>query len=160
MIDKLTNTLDFNGKALALRADRQRILASNIANVDTPGYVARDFKFADAMAQQSQSSLSLPRQALMQTGGSTGGGIGRTFSSNGGMAVTSAQHLVASTETSSELDGSGLGYSLASQPSMDGNSVDLDRERAAFADNSIRYESTLRFINGHVKTMLSAIQGQ
>jgi flagellar basal-body rod protein FlgB len=43
---------------------------------------------------------------------------------------------------------------------MDGNSVDLDRERAVFADNALRYESTLRFINGHVKTMLSAIQGQ
>ena len=49
---------------------------------------------------------------------------------------------------------------IATQPSADKNSVDLDRERAAFADNSIRYESTLRFINGHVKTMLSAIQGQ
>jgi len=36
----------------------------------------------------------------------------------------------------------------------------MDRERANFTDNAIRYESTLRFINGHVKTMLSAIQGQ
>ena len=46
------------------------------------------------------------------------------------------------------------------QPAQDGNSVDLDRERANFVDNTIRYESTLRFINGHVKTMLSAITGQ
>jgi flagellar basal-body rod protein FlgB len=43
---------------------------------------------------------------------------------------------------------------------MDGNSVDLDRERANFADNSVRYEATLRFINGYSKTILSAIQGQ
>ena len=43
---------------------------------------------------------------------------------------------------------------------MDGNSVDLDRERAAFVDNAIRYESTLRFINGQSRTILSAIQGQ
>ena len=52
------------------------------------------------------------------------------------------------------------GYTVASQPSMDNNSVDLDRERANFADNSVRYEATLRFINGQAKTMLSAIQGQ
>lgn len=43
---------------------------------------------------------------------------------------------------------------------MDGNSVDLDRERANFVDNAVRYEATLRFLNGQAKTMLSAIQGQ
>ena len=53
-----------------------------------------------------------------------------------------------------------LAYTVQTQPSQDGNSVDLDRERANFVDNTIRYESTLRFINGHVKTMLSAITGQ
>jgi flagellar basal-body rod protein FlgB len=53
-----------------------------------------------------------------------------------------------------------LAYTVQTQPSQDGNSVDLDRERANFVDNSIRYETTLRFINGHVKTMLSAISGQ
>lgn len=147
MLDKLTANLDFNGKALMLRADRQRILASNIANVDTPGYIARDFKFADALQQATQGSTSLARQALYT--GST------QDSSNG-----NARHIAFNTESSSELDKSALGYSLASQPSLDGNSVDMDRERAAFADNSIRYEATLRFINGHAKTMLSAIQGQ
>ena len=43
---------------------------------------------------------------------------------------------------------------------MDNNSVDMDRERAAFVDNAVRYEATLRFINGQAKTILSAIQGQ
>jgi flagellar basal-body rod protein FlgB len=43
---------------------------------------------------------------------------------------------------------------------MDGNSVDLDRERASFVDNAVRYEATLRFINGQAKGILSAIQGQ
>ena len=49
---------------------------------------------------------------------------------------------------------------MQTAPTMDGNSVDLDRERAAFADNAVRYEATLRFINGEGKTMLAAIQGQ
>jgi len=52
------------------------------------------------------------------------------------------------------------GYTVASQPAMDNNTVDLDRERANFVDNSVRYEATLRFINGYTKTILSAIQGQ
>jgi flagellar basal-body rod protein FlgB len=55
---------------------------------------------------------------------------------------------------------SSLAYTAQSQPSLDGNSVDLDRERANFVDNSVRYEATLRFINGQSKTILSAIQGQ
>ena len=49
---------------------------------------------------------------------------------------------------------------MQTQPSLDNNSVDLDRERANFVDNAVRYEATLRFINGNAKTMLSAIQGQ
>jgi flagellar basal-body rod protein FlgB len=53
-----------------------------------------------------------------------------------------------------------LGYTVQTQPAMDNNSVDLDRERANFVDNAVRYESTLRFINGYSKTILSAIQGQ
>jgi flagellar basal-body rod protein FlgB len=53
-----------------------------------------------------------------------------------------------------------LDYTVQTQPAMDGNSVDLDRERANFVDNSVRYEATLRFINGQSKTILSAIQGQ
>jgi flagellar basal-body rod protein FlgB len=51
-------------------------------------------------------------------------------------------------------------YRRPDQPSIDGNTVDLDRERANFADNSVRYEATLRFINGSVRTILSAIRGE
>ncbi len=43
--------------------------------------------------------------------------------------------------------------------SLDGNTVDLDIERVQFADNALRYEATLRFINGKLRTLLSAIQG-
>ena len=53
-----------------------------------------------------------------------------------------------------------LGYRVPQQASIDGNTVELDRERANFADNSVRYEATLRFINGGVRTMLSAIRGE
>jgi flagellar basal-body rod protein FlgB len=142
MLERLTGTLDFNAKALVLRADRQRIIASNIANVDTPNYVARDFKFSEALENVTKSS----------------GSSSAMTSSLSGLSTTHTRHLELSAESASS--DRKLGYAVATQPSMDGNSVDLDRERAVFADNALRYESTLRFINGHVKTMLSAIQGQ
>ena len=137
MFANLTRGLDFHSKALVLRAERQRILAGNIANADTPGFTARDLNFKDAMGAATGSRMAL------SSSGST-------------LLTTHNRHMDMPTGTSDR----DLGYSISSQPSVDGNSVDLDRERANFADNSIRYESTLRFINGHSKTLLSAIQGQ
>lgn len=137
MLDKMIGSVDFQSKALLLRAERQRTIASNIANVDTPGYVARDFNFKEAMEAASAS------QGLVAT------------------HKTDNRHM-----DLSGLDGSSLGnvqkrgYSVQSQPNMDNNTVDLDRERANFVDNAVRYEATLRFISGSAKTMLSAITGQ
>ena len=136
MLDKMTDQLGFHAKALVLRAERQRTLASNIANADTPGYVARDFNFSDAMSQAMNGS-SMPRVD----------------------ARTHNKHIALSS-TSSFGSGQSMGYSMQSQANLDGSTVDLDRERANFVDNAVRYEATLRFINGQAKTMLSAIQGQ
>ena len=145
MLDKLTQRMELHGSALLLRSERQRAIASNIANADTPGYAARDFKFADAMRAVVEQQ--------QQPGGT--GGAAR------GASTTDARHIPlpgAIGELGSRA--STLGYALQSQPSLDNNSVDMDRERATFVDNAVRYEATLRFINGNSKTMLSAIQGQ
>lgn len=149
MFAQMTSGLEIHTKALVLRAERQRIIASNIANADTPGYVARDINFKEALSQM--------------TGGSTGelSKVNMQASSSAGPAMTNPRHMVLSGLSQSQLSGgSTAGYAVQSQPSVDGNSVDLDRERASFVDNSVRYESTLRFINGQSKTILSAIQGQ
>ncbi|MDH0370877.1 flagellar basal body rod protein FlgB [Comamonas aquatica] len=141
MLNKMTGRLDFHSDALLLRAERQRVLASNIANADTPGYVARDFNFAKTL-QAAQGDNGSVRQALQAA------------------STTHSQHMPLPTEKFGT-DGKGrLGYSLTSQPSLDNNTVDLDRERANFVDNAVRYEATLRFLNGQSKTMLSAITGQ
>ncbi len=133
MLEQMTARLDFHSNALLLRSQRQQVIASNIANADTPGYVARDFDFAQALKSVS--------------GGAAGASV----------SVTNGRHLrLGATDARNPA----MAYTVQTQPSLDGNSVDLDRERASFVDNTIRYESTLRFINGHVKTMLSAIQGQ
>jgi len=150
MITNMTSGLDFQAKALVLRAERQRVIASNIANADTPGYAARDLNFKDAMLQATGANSS----SGLRTGNSN---------SQGGAAngMTHPAHIALSGGTSGNLGGSSnLAYTVQSQPSLDGNSVDLDRERANFTDNAVRYEATLRFINGESKTLLSAIQGQ
>ena len=131
----MVSSVDFQSKALVLRAERQRTIASNIANVDTPGYVARDFNFKEAMSAATAAAGS---QSLV---------VGNK---------TDSRHM----DMSSLGDAQKLGYSVQSQPNMDNNTVDLDRERANCVDNAVRYEATLRFINGSAKTMLSAITGQ
>jgi flagellar basal-body rod protein FlgB len=50
-------------------------------------------------------------------------------------------------------------YRAPSQASLDGNSVELDGERARFADNAVRYEAALKFLNAQLKAMLAAMQG-
>ncbi|WP_101047121.1 flagellar basal body rod protein FlgB [Macromonas nakdongensis] len=138
MFEQLTNRMEQFSSVLQLRAHRQQVIASNIANADTPGYVARDFKF-DAALRDVMDRAGSGRGALA---GNDAGHL-RTWSSQGGVS----EQVKAD-------------YTVQTQPSLDGNSVDLDQQRANFTENAIQYESTLRFINGHVKTMLAAIQGQ
>lgn len=141
MLNKMTGGLNFHSDALLLRAERQRVISSNIANADTPGYVARDFNFAKTL-KAAQGENGSVRQALQAA------------------STTHPEHMPLPTESFGK-DGKGrLAYSLSAQPSLDNNTVDLDRERANFVDNAVRYEATLRFLNGHSKTMLSAITGQ
>ena len=135
MLNRLTESLDLHGQALTLRSERQRLIASNIANADTPGYVARDLNFAQALREATGGMQ--PARALKT---SEAGHIGNT--GPGGRVAPN------------------LEYAMPSQTNLDRNTVDLDRERANFADNSVKYEATLRFINGSVRTMLSAITGQ
>jgi flagellar basal-body rod protein FlgB len=136
MINRLTDTLAFHGQALSLRSERQRLIASNIANADTPGYVARDMNFAQALREATGTLKPVATTiANPQPGNLAAGGFG------------------ARSETA-------LLYANPSQTNLDRNTVDMDRERANFADNAVKYEATLRFINGDVRTMLDAIRGQ
>ena len=116
MNGKLDDYLSFHSQALLLRSQRQQVLASNIANADTPNYKARDFDFAAALNAATAGTAGAGRAAPA------------------------------------------LQYRTGAQGSLDGNSVDLDAERAQFADNAVRYEAALRVLNQEIKTMLSAIQ--
>ncbi len=135
----ITDPLDFQARALVLRGERQRLLAGNIANADTPGYVARDMDFAKTL---KAATASLSTSATLATRHAGHIGSGASILSGGGLV------------------GAELAYATAAQTNLDRNTVDMDRERASFADNAIKYEATLRFINASVKTQLSAITGQ
>ncbi|MFG6461886.1 flagellar basal body rod protein FlgB [Roseateles sp. DXS20W] len=132
MLNRLTDSLNFQTQALSLRAERQRLLASNIANADTPGYQARDINFAKAL-REAVGDVNTP----------------------GAMATTQRGHIAPLAGARGE---SGKDYALQSQTSLDSNGVDMDRERASFADNAVKYEATLRFINGSVRTTLDAMK--
>ena len=133
MIDSLDKLFQFHQDALNLRAFRQQLLASNIANADTPGYKARDIDFAaalsDATSGRAQSSVSLRGSNDRHLGGTT------------------------ADEPAAVL------YRSAQQPSLDGNSVDMDAERNRFAENAVHYDANLTFLNSQIKLMLAALQG-
>jgi len=133
MIPKLTASLDFHGQALLLRAERQRLIAGNIANADTPGFKARDFDFASAL-----------RAA--------------TAGTPGGVATEAGEGIAQGVLQPGGRPAPILRYAAPAQTNLDSNSVDMDRERAAFAQNATQYEATLRFINGSVRTMLDAMK--
>lgn len=141
MINRLTDSLEFHAQALVLRSERQRVIAGNIANADTPGFKARDFDFASAL--RAATGVSSGGR------GGPGGGIGSDIAQNvaAGLGGSTTSTLAPR-----------LRYSVPSQTHLDNNTVDMDRERAAFMDNAVNYESTLRFVNSSVRTMLEAMR--
>jgi flagellar basal-body rod protein FlgB len=122
--------------ALKVQSRRMEVLAKNLANVDTPNYKAQDIDFKTALAQAGSPGASLP------------------------MTTTESGHI-GNSSTSGDVESSGaLKYRVPLAPSLDGNTVDAQLEQAAFADNTVRYQATLTFLNGSLKDLMTAITGQ
>ena len=134
----LDRDMMFQQTALNLRAGRQQMLASNIANADTPNYKAQDIDF---------------RKALETTLGRAPGGPAPLA-----LATTSTRHL--QPEAGGQPIDRFRQFRSEQQSSVDGNTVNMDVERAAFAENAIQYEASITFINGMLRTMQQAVQGQ
>lgn len=163
MLNRLFSNLQFQGQALSLRSERQTVLASNIANSDTPNYKARDFDFASALSKATGMPSATPTAgATSPVAPAIPVSVPTTSLVNGqlGLAASDGRHIgAAGGQTYSSTDAR-MQYRTPDQPSMDGNTVELDRERANFADNAVHYEATLKFINGNVRQILSAIKGE
>ncbi len=137
MIGKLDDFLRFNEAALSLRSTRQQVLASNIANADTPNYKARDIDFASALE----------------------GVLKRTSPPAGVLNTTDPAHMPQGQTADLLPDGTPLQYRQPKQASIDGNTVDMDVERNQFTDNAVRYEAGITMINAQIRGLMAAIQG-
>jgi flagellar basal-body rod protein FlgB len=187
MLDKLDAEFAFGREALDVRATRQALLSANIANADTPGYLARDVDFSASLAGAlrqvgattepgvSGVSGSIGMAAttgtegeagMMPAGGSNGVPLEMSqpagVSSGMTMASTEAGHMMGNarlipTGGPTQQYSSPLMYRNPTQPSLDGNTVDLDTERVQFADNALHFESGMTVLSTQIKTMLSAI---
>lgn len=126
----LDQALGIHPQALTLRARRAEILAQNLANADTPHYRARDVDFRDMLAGA--------------------GGDAR-------LQATRPGHFGDGVPGSSDAD---LMYRVPTQSSLDQNTVDVAAERARFVDNSLRYQASLRFLDGKFAGIKTALRGE
>lgn len=117
-------------QALQIQRQRMELLASNIANADTPGYQARDLDFSSAL-----------RQAM---------------SGGGPLDASQPAHLQAGGLNADPA----LRYRVALQASVDGNTVDVQTEQAQFMDAAMHYQASLSFLDGKLKSLLTAITGE
>ncbi|WP_176503345.1 flagellar basal body rod protein FlgB [Cobetia sp. 5-11-6-3] len=137
MFDRLDSLMSFHQQALGLRAERQQVLATNIANADTPGYLARDIDFSATLAKVTAGNAAPGSLALNTTQ------PGHQAASGAGLS-----------------QGADLLYRVPTQPSLDGNTVDMDVERVNFADNSLHYEASLELLTGKIQGLRLAMQSE
>ncbi|WP_226442618.1 flagellar basal body rod protein FlgB [Quatrionicoccus australiensis] len=130
-MSNLEQHLSVYSQAMNFRTQRHQVLASNIANADTPHYKARDFSFESAM-QNAMAGRGSDSIAMATTSGGhiRGGG-------SGGQAA--------------------LQYRTETQSAVDGNTVDMDVERAQITDNALQYQIVSQFISEKIKGMRSAL---
>jgi flagellar basal-body rod protein FlgB len=116
-------------KTLEFRSARAAVLANNIANADTPNYKSRDMTF-DSVLSDENSRLKL--------------------------AGANERHISGDSAASGS---DALLYRNANQPSLDGNNVDMQREQAEYAQNSLQFDTSFMFLNGKISGMKKALIG-
>ena len=121
-------------QGVRIRERRAELLASNLANADTPNYKARDIDFKQAL-QQAEAGSNPAR-----------------------MKSTHAKHLQA--DSFAVGMNAELLYRNPLQPSVDGNTVDSQQEKAQFIQNAMQYQSSLSFLSGKIKTLKTALKGE
>lgn len=127
------SALGVHADALRIRSQRAEMLASNLANADTPNYKARDIDFQSAMK--------------MATSGQ----------SSGTLQTTHQQHYVAQ---SNMPFASAVQYRSTLQDSLDGNTVDEQVEQAQFMQNAVQYQASLEFLGGKFRSLTRALKGE
>jgi flagellar basal-body rod protein FlgB len=135
MVSQIDNYLRFQETVLSVRGQRQQLLASNIANADTPNYKAKDIDFNAAMKNALHQGVAQNALPLNKT---------------------SDQHL----DVANSQSGIQPQYRKTVEGSVDGNTVDMDTERNQFAENAVQYESSLQVLSMQIHNLLTAITTQ
>lgn len=123
--------LGIHPEALSVRSQRLELLASNLANADTPNYKARDIDFRAALRELAPGEQTLH------------------------LTRTHPMHI-----QDDSMAGSEILYRVPNQPSLDGNTVDPQLEQAAFAQNTIQYQASLEFLNSRFSGLRNALKGE
>ncbi|MEN3372897.1 flagellar basal body rod protein FlgB [Dechloromonas sp. ZS-1] len=128
----IQDSVSVYSQALDLRAQRHSVLASNIANADTPHYKARDFDFSQAMQRATSGRSDAGGLSMSRTnGGHLSGGATNGFAK--------------------------LMYRTESQSAVDGNTVDMDVERTQITENAMQYQVLTQLISDKFRGMRSAL---
>ena len=122
--------------ALDVRARRGELIANNLANADTPGLPGPRHRFPPGPG--ARLGRRRPRASRCQT--------------------TQAGHIGGATSADAATNPD-LKYRTPLAPALDGNTVDAQIEQAAFAENAVRYQATLTFLNSKFRGLLTAIIG-
>lgn len=133
MSSVLDRALGIHQQALEVSARRLELLASNIANADTPNYKARDIDFRAALSQAASEQGAVR------------------------LAATQPGHIHATAGAGSMAE---VRYRVPNHASLDGNTVDSQMEHAAFAENAVRYQASLDFINSRISGLRKALKGE
>lgn len=139
--------LAVHADSLRLRSQRTKILASNIANADTPNYKAKDLAFAEVLKDAGATAGATQRR--LSLAGSQG--------NSSGLSTTDSRHIVGRFSSGSS---AAVMYRLPQEASLDGNTVDKDLEQARFAENTIRYQASLEFINSRISGLIRTLRSE
>lgn len=117
-------------EALTLHERRTQLLAENIANADTPNFKARDIDF---------------RAAMQAASGGGGPAVARTH----------AGHLA---PAGGSVSNPAPQYRVPANPSLDGNTVELDQERGRFAESTVSYQASLQLLGSRFTGLINALR--
>jgi len=143
-----SSALGIHPQALAIRARRAELLASNLANADTPGYKARDIDFQAALKASIQSASGRSTSNFAQAPADN---LRRTDKNH--LSIPVVDRVSIGQPAVQTL------YRVPNHASLDGNTVDAQLEKTAFADNALHYQATLTFLDSKFKGLLTAIKG-
>ena len=143
MAGPFDNPFGLSALSLPLREQRLKVLSSNLANADTPGYQAQEFDFQSALkgAEDHHRHVTAgpSRGPLGVGGGGAAEAMGLADGPDFRRYVTTRQAL---------------------QPSLDGNTVNTETENAAFGRAVLEYRASLTFFESRVRGLMTAITGQ